>query len=135
MGRKEWWKEFIRKKYIRRPRSKMLDNAWTSKGTTLWQLCKASLNIIIEDCYWIPRNGKIINVWKSNILGQPPRSSLPGLAPLAEWASEQGINTLYDISQWDTKGQWIGWKELSPPAHLANAAASLLSSLHGLSPT
>ena len=35
-GRKDWWKEVIRKKYIRRPRSKMLDNAWTGKGTTLW---------------------------------------------------------------------------------------------------
>ena len=34
-GRKEWWKEVIRKKYIRRPRSKMLDSAWTGKGTTL----------------------------------------------------------------------------------------------------
>ena len=61
-GRKEWWKEVIRKKYIRRPRSKMLDSAWAGKGTTLWQLCKASLNTILEDCYWIPGNGKRINV-------------------------------------------------------------------------
>ena len=113
----------------------MLDSVWAGKGTTLWKLCKASLNTIIEDCYWIPRNGKRINVWKSNILGQPPRSSLPGQALLADWASEQGIITLFDLSQWDTKGQWTGWKELSPPAHLVNVADSLLSSLHGLSPT
>ena len=113
----------------------MLDSAWTGKGTTLWKLCKASLNTIIEHCYWIPGNGKRINVWNSNILGQPPCSLLPGLTPLSEWASEQGINTLYDLSWWDTKGQWTGWKELAPPAHLANAAASLRSFLHGLSPT
>ena len=112
-----------------------MDSTWTGKGTTLWQLCKASLNTIREDCYWIPRNGKKINVWKCNILGQPSHSSLPGLAPLAEWGNEQGLITLYYLSQWDSMGHWIGWKELFPPAHLANAAASFLSSLHGLSPT
>ena len=32
-GRKEWWKEVIRKKYIRRPRLRMLDNAWVGQGT------------------------------------------------------------------------------------------------------
>ena len=113
----------------------MLDSAWIGKGTTLWQLCKASYNIIIEKCYWIPGNGKRINVWNINILGQPPFSSITGLTPLSEWVCDQGINTLYDISRWDTKGQWTGWKELSPPVHLANATASLLSSLHGLSPS
>ena len=50
-GRKEWWKEVIRKKYIRRPRSKMIDSAWVGQGTNLWQLCKASLNIILEKFY------------------------------------------------------------------------------------
>ena len=76
----------------------MLDNAWVGKGTTLWQLCKTSLITISEDYYWIPGNGKRINIWKSKILGQPPRSLLPGQAPLAEWANEQGISTLFDIS-------------------------------------
>ena len=33
------------------------------------------------------------------------------------------------------KGHWSGWKELSPPAHLAIAADTLFSSLHGMSPT
>ena len=134
-GRRDWWKEVIRKKYIRRPRSKMMDSAWTGKGTTLWQLCKASINIIKEQCYWIPGNGQRINIWTSRILGQPPISSLPGLAPLAEWASGQGIQTIYDLSLWDTTGQWRGWKELTPPAHMANAASSLRSRLHGLSPS
>ena len=76
----------------------MLDSAWTGKGTTLWQLCKASLNIIRVDYYWILGNGKRINVWKSNILGKPSRSSLLGMAPLAEWACEQGLITLFDLS-------------------------------------
>ena len=79
----------------------MLDSAWTGKGTTLWQLCKASFNIIQADCYWILGNGKKINAWNYSILGQPTRSSLPGLAPLADCASEQGLLTLFYLSQWD----------------------------------
>ena len=61
-GKKEWWKEVLRKKYIKKPRSKMLDGEWKGKGTTMWQLCKASLNTIVEYCFWIPSNGKRINV-------------------------------------------------------------------------
>ena len=77
----------------------MLDGEWKGKGTTLWQLCKASINTIIEDCYWIPGNGKIINVWNSSILGHPPLSSFPGMAPFSEWLSEQDILSLFDLSQ------------------------------------
>ena len=134
-GKKEWWKEVIRRKYIRWPRTKMLDSVWVGKGTTLWKLCKSSLSKIRENCYWIPGNGKRINIWKSKILGQPPRSLLPGQTPLADWACEQGISTLFDLSIWDVKGHWAGWKELSPPASLATVVDSLLSSLHFLSPS
>ena len=113
----------------------MLDRAWTGKGTSLWQLCKASLSIILENSYWIPGNGKKINVWTNSILGQRPRTSLPDLPPLADWARDQGINSLFDLSCWDSEGRWSGWKQLSPPAHMENATAALFLSLHGLSPT
>ena len=134
-GKKEWWKEVIRKKYIKRPRSKLLDRAWTGKGTSLWQLCKASLSVILENSYWILGNGKKINVWTNSILGQLPRSSLPDLPPLSDWARDHGIISLFDLSCWDSQGRWSGWKHLSPPAHLENATAALFLSLHGLSPT
>ena len=113
----------------------MLDRDWEGNGTTLWQLCKTSLSTIRENCYWIPGNGKRINIWKSNILGQPPRSSLPRQTSLADWASEKGIFCLHDLSLWDAQGHWAGWKELSPPAPLKAAADSLLASLHGMSPS
>ena len=32
-GGKEWWKEVIRKKYLKRPRSKCTDIEWMGKGT------------------------------------------------------------------------------------------------------
>ena len=68
-GSKEWWKEVIRKKYIKNPISKMLDGEWTGKGTSLWQLCKASFILIQLQSYWISGNGKKIKVWESRILG------------------------------------------------------------------
>ena len=80
---KEWWKEVVRKKYIKRPKPKMLDGEWIGKGSSLWQLCKASFNLIQSHFYWIPGNGKKIKVWESRILGQPPLSSLPGINDLA----------------------------------------------------
>ena len=104
-GKKEWWKEVLRKKYIKKPRTKMLDGEWKGKGTTLWQLCKASINTIKEICYWIPGNGKKINIWSSSILGHPHRSSIPSLGPFSEWMSEQEILSLFNLSRWDEGGQ------------------------------
>ena len=64
-GRKEWWKEVIRKKYIKRPRTKILNSLWTGKGTSLWQLCKASINLIQSNYYWKPGNGKKLRSGKA----------------------------------------------------------------------
>ena len=52
IGKKEWWKEVIRKKYIKIPRSKILDNPWIGKGTSLWLLCKLSINLI-QSIYYL----------------------------------------------------------------------------------
>ena len=128
-------KEVLRKKYIKKPRTKMLDGEWKGKGTTLWQLCKATINIIKENCYWIPGNGKKINIWNRSILGHPPRSTIPGLGSFSEWLSAQDILSLFDLSRWDEDGQWIGWKDISPPDQLRNLVDLFLSSLHGLSPS
>ena len=37
-GKKDWWKEVIRKKYIRKPKSKILSNSWEGMGTSFWLL-------------------------------------------------------------------------------------------------
>ena len=113
----------------------MLAGEWKGKGTTLWQLCKATISIIKENCYWIPGNGKKINIWTSNILGQPKRSSLSGMSSFSDWLSEQNMHTLFDLCTWETNGNWLGWKDISPPHHLRDVAETLLSTLHGLSPS
>ena len=113
----------------------MLASEWKGKGTTVWQLCKATVSIIKENCYWIPGNGKKINIWTSNILGQFKRSSLPGLSSFSDWLSEQNILTLFDLSLWDSNGHWLGWKNISPPHLMSDAAEILFSSLNGFSPS
>ena len=134
-GKKEWWKEVIRKKYIKRPRSKILDSLWIGKGTSLQLLCKASINLIHSNYYWIPGNGKKFKVWESSILGRPTLTLLPGMVELAEWACSFGIHTLHDLSLWNQKGCQIGWKKFHPPVHLDEAKNLLFSSLHGMTPT
>ena len=133
-GKKEWWKEVIRKKYIRRPRSKILTCPWTGKGTSLWLLCKASLNLIQSNYYWIPGSRKKIKVWESSILGHPSLSSLLGMRELSEWVRGIGISTLFDLSSWNLKGSWNGWKDFHPPEHLEAAKNLLFTSLHGKTP-
>ena len=98
-------------------------------------MCKASINLIQSNYYWILGNGQKIKVWESSILGHPSLSSLPGMVELAEWAHSFGILTLHDLSLWNSKGIWIGWKDLHPSAHLEEAKNILFSSLHGMSPT
>ena len=100
-GKKYWWKEVIRRKYIKRSRSKILNCSWDDKGTSLWLLCKASLNLIQSNYYLIPGNGKKIQIWEHIILGHPSLSMLPELGELSEWELDNGIISLFDLSSWN----------------------------------
>ena len=82
----------------------MLDGEWTGKGSSLWQLCKDSFNLIQSNYYWIPGSGKKIKVWERKILGQPSLSSTVGINDLSEWARSSGYHTLHDLSLWNQKG-------------------------------
>ena len=53
---------------------------------------------------------------------------------LSNWAIDNGLVTLYDLSTWDRKGDWTGWKLLQPPDHLRYAVKFLLPLLHGMAP-
>ena len=107
-GSRDWWKEVIRKKSIRKPRSIVLCHTWDGKGTSIWKLCKSSLKIIQSEFYWVPGNGKKIKIWGDRILGNPPISTLSHMEDLSNWAMGNGFVTLYELSIWDRKGKWIG---------------------------
>ena len=53
---------------------------------------------------------------------------------LSKWAIDNGLVTLYDLSTWDRKGNWTGWKLLHPPDHLRHADDLLLPLLNGMAP-
>ena len=78
-GGKDWWKVVIRKKYIRNPKSKIVNHPSDGKGTSFWQLCKNSQILIQNNFYWIPSNDKKIKVWAYRILGHRPLSTVQGL--------------------------------------------------------
>ena len=53
---------------------------------------------------------------------------------LSNWAISNGLVTRYDLSTWDRKGKWTGWKLLQPPDHLKQVVDLLLPLLHGMAP-
>ena len=108
---RDWWKEVIRKIYLRKPCSTILSHPWDGQDTSIWQLCKSSLKIIKNDYYWIPGNGKKIKVWGDRVLGNPPLSSLLHMEDLSKWANDNGLVTLYDLSTWDRKRK-LDWMEI-----------------------
>ena len=60
-GEREWWKEVLREKCIKNPRSKCIDSTWISKGTSIWNLCKKFVGLIKDNIYWISGNDRKIN--------------------------------------------------------------------------
>ena len=50
-GSKDWWIEAIRKKYIKRKKSRLLDLPWVGKGTTIWNQCKNYVGLIKDNLY------------------------------------------------------------------------------------
>ena len=92
------------------------------------------LTLVQSESYWVLGNGKKIKFWSDRILGNPSISSLPHMDELSNWEIGNGLVTLYDLSSWDRKGKWIGWKLLQPPDHLKQAANLLLALLRGIAP-
>ena len=72
-GKKEWWKEVLRKKYLKTARERSLEIEWKGKGMSIWNLCKNSIGLIKYNCYWIPGNEKKIKLLNEKVLGLTPR--------------------------------------------------------------
>ena len=50
-GRKEWWKEFLKKKYLKTPRARSLEIEWKGKGMSIWYLCTNFVHLIKDNSY------------------------------------------------------------------------------------
>jgi hypothetical protein len=69
-GRKEWWKSDITKKYKLGARKICIHSIpETLHGSQIWKIFRASIPFFKENISWIPRNGKLIRIWKDTIMG------------------------------------------------------------------
>jgi len=69
------------------------------------------------------------------VLGEPPLSSIEGIAQLKAWMSSQDLVNLWDISIWseDEDKPWIRWEENNRPQELEGEWNTLMGYLQGKS--
>jgi len=84
--RKEWWKTAIVKKYNLENRKRSMDLIPPNTlGSPIWKLLRNSILFLQMDLYWIPENGKSINLWKDKILNPNPLEHNEHYEDLKDW--------------------------------------------------
>ena len=72
-GKPSWSKKVLWKKYFSGQRTCCLDKNPPNKiGSPIYKLCLKALAHFRSSLYWIPGNGKKINLWEDSILGEEP---------------------------------------------------------------
>ena len=98
-GKNSWSKEVLHKKYFPGPRKRCMDlHIPLKKGSPIYKLCIKALNPFKNNLYWIPGNGKSINVWDDSILGETPIGSIMEVNNIQRWFMDKGATTLWDLS-------------------------------------
>ena len=112
-----WSSRVLNCKYFPGPRLRCLDEIREIKnGSPIYNLCKKVMPYFQAELHWIPGNGKLIRLWHDVILGQRP----PHLPRLQSWMTALGLNSLWDISEWENveSSRCSGWKLLNCSADL-----------------
>jgi len=66
--------------------------------------------------------------------GRPPLVMQDTLFPLCLWLEDHDFFYLRDYAFWGSRGDWKGWKALSPPSNLLPTYDAFKSYLHGIAP-
>jgi len=133
-GKDSWSKKVLRKKYFRGPRKRCLDHTPTRrKGSPIYDLCIKAMEPFQKNLHWIPGNGKSIKVWEDSILGDTPLGQCNELNNIKRWLQSKGVNTLWDLSEWE-RNNWTGWKIQDLPPNLEEEGDVLRTFLQGKSP-
>ena len=128
-----WSSCVLKSKYFHGSRLRCLDGEPViKKGSPIAKIYRKALPFFTPGLHWIPGNGKRIRIWYDIIQGQIP----PKLPRLQNWMTAQGINTLWDISDWENEesASWVAWKLPECPEELKNEKRMLFSHLSGLAP-
>jgi len=98
-GKSGWSSTALCKKYFRGHKERCLDNPPISrKGSPISTLYFKAQNLISANAYWIPGNGKKINVWEDSILGNPPLGTRIEINNIRIWLQSQNVFKIWDIS-------------------------------------
>ncbi|MCY6524894.1 hypothetical protein, partial [Actinobacillus pleuropneumoniae] len=54
-------------------------------------------------------NNKRTHLWLDKIMGKEPLAENVDITNLRDWLKQAGVNNLYDLSNWDQRGDWAGW--------------------------
>lgn len=103
-------------------------------GTQIWKLCSKSRKFFNQHLYRVPGNDKRINIWNDRIMGNDPLGENEAIMDIREWLLQAGKTRLYDISSWDSKGEWAGWDINGIPDWLIPQKNQLIDLLEGSSP-
>ena len=88
-GRSSCSKKVLWKKYFSGQRLRCLDNNPPhNKGSPIYRLCLKVLDHFRSLLYWIPGNGKKINVWEDSILGDEPLGKNHELQNVKQWLQD-----------------------------------------------
>eukprot|EP00253_Pinus_taeda_P010228 PITA_10228 len=137
-GKASWSKRVLWKKYFQGQRLRCLDKSpRLLKGSPIFILCNAAREQFNHYVYWIPGNGRKINLWDDSILGEQPLNHVEGLANIKGWLQSCNRHTLWDISKWKEAPDrnWDGWNLGEVPILMQEEASLLLDLLQGKSPS
>jgi hypothetical protein len=95
-------------------------------GSPIWKLVRESIPLIQTRLNWDPGNGKKIKIWEDNYSKSGILSKIPSFTQLKHWLATGGKETLYDISNWDSNGNWESWNLGEVPPHLTEDVKQLL---------
>lgn len=134
-GKSGWSSTALRKKYFRGHKERCLDSApSTRKGSPISTLCFKAQNLIFANTYWIPGNGKKINIWEDSILGKSLLGTRIEINNIRLWLQSQNVFKLWDISVWNQNETWKDWSLGDCPPHCSVEVDILLDALHGMDP-
>jgi hypothetical protein len=120
-----WAQLALWKKYFRGPRSRCLENVIQMPNLAFLKLYAKAAPLITAHSYWIPGNGKKINIWTDKIMNKDPIEDRASIRLLRCWMDREGLRSLWDISCWNNS-EWAGWKPIEVPDHLTTEWTTLL---------
>eukprot|EP00253_Pinus_taeda_P026762 PITA_26762 len=127
-----WPQLALWKKYFKGQRSRCLKHPKKHSNTPFLKFYSKACSLIKDHAFWIPGNGKRINLWTDKILNNEPLGDYRSLQTLRIWMNDASLRTLWDISACQNS-HWAGWN-LQTPLELSMECQILISKLHGLSP-